>query len=85
MEYTVKDILNLQVAPALGCTEPVGGGGESPTSALETWLKTLSLAQLIRLLDDLDADDWLLCKGVSMPIWPLPITVSSSVRDWVLA
>jgi len=23
MDYTVKDILNLQVAPALGCTEPV--------------------------------------------------------------
>jgi L-cysteine desulfidase len=23
MRYTVKDILNLQVAPALGCTEPV--------------------------------------------------------------
>jgi len=23
MNYTVKDILNLQVAPALGCTEPV--------------------------------------------------------------
>jgi len=22
MDYTVKDILNLQVAPALGCTEP---------------------------------------------------------------
>jgi L-cysteine desulfidase len=38
-------------------SEPVGGGTESPTSAQETWLKTLSLEQLIGLLDDLDADD----------------------------
>ena len=38
-------------------SEPVGDGTESPTSALETWLKTLSLEQLIGLLDDLDADD----------------------------
>jgi L-cysteine desulfidase len=38
-------------------SEPVGGGTESPTSALETWLKTLSLEQFIGLLDDLDTDD----------------------------
>ncbi len=38
-------------------SKPVDDQSESPISALETWLKTLSLGELIRLLDDLDADD----------------------------
>ena len=36
---------------------PVDGETESPVAALETWLKTRSLGQLIELLDDLDDDD----------------------------
>ncbi len=38
-------------------SEQVEGGAESPVSALETWLKTLSLGQLVKFLDDLDDDD----------------------------
>jgi L-cysteine desulfidase len=36
---------------------PAGDQAASPVSALETWLKTLSLGRLLQLLDDLDPDD----------------------------
>ncbi|MCP3951160.1 MAG: serine dehydratase subunit alpha family protein [Desulfobacterales bacterium] len=46
-------------------SESVSAGTGSPASALETWLKTLSLGQLIKLLDDLDdADMVFLQSGV---------------------
>lgn len=45
------------VAASALISEPVDNQNESPVSALETWLKTLSLGQLIKLLDDLDTDD----------------------------
>jgi len=38
-------------------SKPVAGQTASSVSALEIWLKTRSLGQLIELLDDLDGDD----------------------------
>ena len=44
---------------------PAGAQGESPVTALETWLKTRSLGQLIELLDDLEDEDLaFLQKGI---------------------